>query len=579
MKKNAKREAPAESVSTAHMASPAWLPWLGWAALSVLLASIAYGPAMNGAFLFDDIALGFRANPNYSALGVMDVIRGVRPLTELSYWLNFQLASGDPFLYHLTSVLFHALSAVVLGYILWRLMTLLNLGAAMRGWLAALGAGIFLLHPAQTEAVAYISSRSEALSVFFYFAAVAVFLGRNNAEIGWGRALSVLTCFVLAMLSKEHALTLPITLVLLDLWVYRFSAVELARKGWRLYGLMAAGAALGAVVVMKTLSGALTAGFNMPNLSWWEYLLTQGRAIALYFRLFVLPVEQNGDYLFPISRNPMEHGAALYWIAIAAAAVAALVYRKSAPLLTLGIVLFLVLLGPTSSILPIQDAAVERRVYLASLGLVIGTVALLARLSLSPAVVRYGGALLLLALALGTYQRAGVWGSREVFWQDVYAKNPESWRANVQLGLTAFERKQCGEALARFEKALPHVSYDFEGPIHLNYANALDCANRPEEAEAEFKKSLEIEDRATTWTQLGVFYGKQQRYTEALDALNTAVARDPNFPLAYSNRGNVYARLGDCEKATGDFENALRLMPSNTTAQRGLAYCRERMRQ
>ncbi len=96
-----------------------------------------------------------------------------------------------------------------------------------------------------------------------------------------------------------------------------------------------------------------------------------------------------------------------------------------------------------------------------------------------------------------------------------------------------------------------------KGPS-ISTPNALDCANRPEEAEAEFKKSLEIEDRATTWTQLGVFYGKQQRYTEALDALNTAVARDPNFPLAYSNRGNVYARLGDCEKATGDFENALR---------------------
>ncbi len=164
----------------------------------------------------------------------------------------------------------------------------------------------------------------------------------------------------------------------------------------------------------------------------------------------------------------MEHGAALYWIAIAAAAVAALVYRKSAPLLTLGIVLFLVLLGPTSSILPIQDAAVERRVYLASLGLVIGTVALLARLSLSPAVVRYGGALLLLALALGACSAGQSLGLSRSLLAGRYAKNPESWRANVQLGLTAFERKQCGEALARFEKALPHVSYEFEGPIHLN---------------------------------------------------------------------------------------------------------------
>src|SRR5690606_29798855 len=114
--------------------------------------------------------------------------------------------------------------------------------------------------------------------------------------------------------------------------------------------------------------------------------------------------------------------------------------------------------------------------------------------------------------------------------------------------------------------------------LHMNYARALDCSGRPVEAEKEFKASLAIEEQAATWTQLGVFYARAQRFTEALDAFNHATTLNPAFPLAYSNRGNLHARLGDCAQAVPDFEKTLELMPSNTTARRGLAYCRERER-
>src|SRR5690606_11913165 len=104
----------------------------------------------------------------------------------------------------------------------------------------------------------------------------------------WRRALAVLALFVLSLLSKEHSLTLPIILILLDLFVYRLSPKGILRYGWRLYGLLLAGAAVGAVLVMQVLHGAVTAGFGMKDLTCWEYLRTLGRAIALYLRLFLL---------------------------------------------------------------------------------------------------------------------------------------------------------------------------------------------------------------------------------------------------------------------------------------------------
>lgn len=554
------------------------LPWFALFVLAAVLAWIAYSPAINGGYVFDDITLTFRSDPNYAARDVGSVIRGVRPLVELSHWLVYQFVGERPFLHHLVSVIIHAASSVLLGYILLRLLSLLGLAGTSKRWLAALGAGVFLLHPANTEAVAYVTSRSEVLSVFFYLGALAVFLGRSEPAISWRRAIAVLGLFVLALLSKEHSLTLPLVLILLDLFVYQLSPSALLRSGWRLYGLMATGAVLGVAVVLQVLRGAVTAGFGMKDLSWWEYLLTEGRAIVLYFRLFLLPVNQNGDYLFPISRTPFDHDAIFYWIAIAAVAIAAVVYHRRAPLISLGILLFLLLLLPTSSILPIQDAAVERRVYLSSIGLIIAGVGLLQRIRLSGNILRYGGLALLAVLGVATFQRSEVWASHDAFWGDVLAKNPESWRANVQVGLTDLEAGRCSEAIAHFERAMPDVAANFAASLHMNYARALACVGRSAEAESEFKASLDIENQAATWTQLGVFYARLERSEDALHAFNEAITRDPSFPLAYSNRGNLRARLGDCANAIPDFERALHLMPSNSTAQRGLAFCRERER-
>ncbi len=92
-------------------------------------------------------------------------------------------------------------------------------GAAPRIWLAGFAAALFLLHPVQTEAVAYLAGRSEALSVMLAFAAFAVFLYRPGARHLLGqRQSAVLALFGLALLSKEQTIALPALLLLTDYW-------------------------------------------------------------------------------------------------------------------------------------------------------------------------------------------------------------------------------------------------------------------------------------------------------------------------------------------------------------------------
>jgi hypothetical protein len=97
-----------------------------------------------------------------------------------SYWLNYQSGAEDPHVYHTTNVLLHFLVSTVVLLIAWRLLEWVDVSGRMRIALAVFSGGLFLLHPLQTESVAYVASRSEVLSVLFYYSAFAVFIYSNR---------------------------------------------------------------------------------------------------------------------------------------------------------------------------------------------------------------------------------------------------------------------------------------------------------------------------------------------------------------------------------------------------------------
>src|SRR5688572_28417079 len=127
--------------------------------LFALVAFQVYGPALHGEFLFDDSYLPFLV-PDVQQAPLRSWL-GVRPVLMISYWLNYQQSALNPYPYHLVNVLLHVLNSVLVWIIVRRYLAWVNDKGEYNQMLSIFAGLLFLLHPAQTESVAYVASRSE----------------------------------------------------------------------------------------------------------------------------------------------------------------------------------------------------------------------------------------------------------------------------------------------------------------------------------------------------------------------------------------------------------------------------------
>jgi tetratricopeptide (TPR) repeat protein len=557
MKAKAARKRRAAAAPETPVRRRNWLPYL--AAGAALLAAIwAYAPALNGAFLFDDTALPF-ALPSVSA-PFRAWVRGVRPVLMASYWMNARLSGNDPFSYHVVNLTVHLAAAALMFLIVRRLLEWSQAPAPRRTLLAGFAGGLFLLHPIQTEAVAYLAGRSEALSVTLMLAAYAVFLYRPKAAIGWGTMLLVLALFGLAVLSKEHTVVLLALLLLTDFWWNPGFSFRGARANWRLYAPLMLGAAGAVTLFWKLILYSPSAGFNLRGVSWYQYLFTQGRALFVYPLEFLLPARLTADWDFPLSHSVFEHGAILGLVALVALAGAAWHYRRRFPLACFGFFTYLVLMSPTSSILPIADPMAERRLYLGMLGLLLIVVDMAGRVrtdlrKLAAALV----ALLLVAAAI-THARAAVWADPITLWEDTAAKSPHKRRVLFQLASAYADAGRCQDAVEEYQKVADAWPPDYD--LLIDWALAYDCANQPDLALQKLRQAANLEVTAHVYTQIAKVYGERRRWAEALDALAVAERIDPTFATTYAYRGKIYFNLQRTAEAVADYQRALALQPS-----------------
>lgn len=543
--------------------SVAWWQVAVGAALVLFLLFEVYGPALRGPFLLDDLAAGFASpteDPNRPLYRWVE--NTTRPVTQLSYWLNSRISGSDPFGYHVLNVLLHFCNGIWIGLCLWKLLEMA--GEKRARLLAACGAAVFWFHPVQTESVAYISSRTEVLSLFFFLGAYACFLWRRKEAATWGTAAAVLVLAGLGALSKEHAITLPALLLLTDLC---FSPGGI-RRNWRLYAPLAIGGAAAAVFLGRLLLRADTAGFGMRGISWSDYFFTQCRALWTYARLFVLPVGLNADPDFPISRSVMDHGAIFGLLALLGAAGAAWYFRKQAPLAAFGLAAALLLFAPTSSFIPIRDPLAERRLYLPFLGLLLIAIEGVRRLPLN--VASLGSLALVLTGVLGaaTYQRAAVWGDSLALWTDTKAKSPRKARPHFQYAFALFERGRCPEAVREFEATakLQAPAYD----LLVDWGLALACTGDDGAALGKIREALKLEQQSHGYSMVAMLLLKKKDVAGALDALDVADRLQPISDIASLYRGVAYEMQGDKARALQAYQRAAAINVNNQPAREAL---------
>jgi len=328
-------------------------------------------------------------------------------------------------------------------------------------------------------------------------------------------------------------------------------------------------AVAGGLPVVGILAKSSTAGFHVIGLSWSQYFLTECRAIWVYLGKFVLPVHQNIDYNFAVSRSLTDHGAIFGLLALVLMTVAAWLYRRRVPLASYGWFTFLILIAPTSSFVPILDPLVERRLYLPFIGLVFIVLEFLRRWRTTRQVLAATLALVIVAEGWATWQRNQFWGDKIAMWQDSASKSAGKLRPQFQLAHAYFDAGQFPESVAGYAKAAQTEPPKFD--LLVDWGIALAYAGRYDEALAKLQSAAAMERNAYVYTQIAMVDGRAGRYDDALAALDTAERIDPRQVLIYEYRGTVFFKEGDPARAAAEFRRGLAIEPDNEQLRNMLA--------
>jgi protein O-mannosyl-transferase len=550
-------------------------PLSGTVAIACLSAFLGilylYSPALNGHFIFDDRSLPFCQIAREGPLSSW--ISGGRPLLMFSYWLNYRFWGEAPFSYHFVNLLIHFINTGLVYLVLSRLLT--KAGWSQRRTLVAsiIGALAFAIHPLQTESVSYVSGRSESLVSLFLLLAYVVFLYRRKESISWWEALLVLVLFGLGLKTKENAISLAGILILTDLfWPTPFSLRGL-RRNWRLYCLMVPGVIAAAVLVFRSLATAQSAGFSVVTFKWYQYGFTQARAIFTYIRLVVFPVGQSLDQDYPTSHTIMEHGAIYYMILLVALVVVSVIWRRRYPLFCFGLLMFLIWLAPTSSIIPIDDALVERRMYLPLVGLILIGCEVGSRLRLSAA----SGAciLALIGLVFGNlcYGRNQLWGQPDRLLEMAAAKAVYNPRPLLNFTEILIRHSRCDLApsyLERAERTLPNNYY-----VNAAWGRTLACLGHFDQAIQRLQAAARLRPCSQVYEWMGLVYGQMGLLEQAGIVLKKAVELGPNSESAHGSLALWYEKINNFAAAEQEYRRALSLDHTDSWAQIALIRLRE----
>ena len=463
------------------------------------------------------------------------------------------------------NVLLHAANSLLVLLLVLKLQDAFPVPSSRQKWrVPALAGLLFALHPLQTESVVYIYQRSTLLAAFFSLLALLLWSHRSVAGRRLLFSLGSLLCFILAALSKEYALVLPIVL-----WAKDFYHSGRVRPEPILVASLAISLFLtGMFLWWSMASGDATIGAGGQSLT---YARTQVQVIWRYLRLFVLPLGQTIDpHVVPV-RSWLAGG---WWVQlillISLLGTIALTYRRQRRFSFWLLFCFLWLL-PTSSVVPSQDYMFEHRTYLSLLGLAGALSVLLAGVSMSGW--RFAGVAGLLALTLGTltWQRIQVWRSEVSLWGDAVRKAPTKYRPVHNFGVTlrGSSPDRAEQYLRRAIQLGPAVPLAYRSLAELKwYQGDL------KSTEGLWRAALGIDpDHRETLLALGRLHLEKKEFFKAEGYLQKAATDQPTDWQARYLLGELYYGFGLTQKALNQAEQGLRFHPLQTSLRVLLADC------
>lgn len=566
-----------------------------WARLVAAFATIAvivcliYGRSLDAPFIFDDFD-SIVENPSITRLwpligdsaspGPLNGARAHtptagRPLVNLTLAVNFRISRLQPTSYRAFNIAAHILSALLLFLILRRTLRLPALSGRFdrdADAVALIVALLWATHPLQTEAVVYVTQRTELLMALFYLMTLYCAVRYWASESRGARAfwIAVATAASMAgMASKEVMVSVPVVILFFERTLVANSFREALKRSTPLYLALASGWLLLAYLNVGSPRGE-AAGFGrgVSAVTWW---LTQAKVFFIYLKLVLWPHRLATHYDLQLARTLAEVWAPVLMFVMLAGLTVMMLYRRK-PAGMAGLWVFAIL-SPTLLVPINTEIVAERRMYLplaAVLVLVVtGVHAVWSRRSAGIA----ASAMLLICCAWSA-RRLRVYDDELLLWEDTVASQPNGALARYNLGVLLASRDRIAEALPQFERA---VALDPRyASAHFNLATALDALGRSREAIPHFEAAFRLDGgSASDHVAFAAVLTRAGRLHDAISQLQRAAQLDSTDLSILGKLADAHAQAGESAQAIDAAERGVRLARSKgqlDLADRGEAW-------
>jgi protein O-mannosyl-transferase len=467
------------------------------------------------------------------------------PLTTLSHMLDCQLYGLKAGGHHLTNIILHITSVLLLFLILNQMTN--------ASWQSAFVAALFAIHPLHVESVAWIAERKDVLSAVFFMLTLAAYARYARAPSA-GRYLLVALFFACGLMSKPMLVTLPFVLLLLDFWPLDRFKHENSEVGSRLQRLVMEKVPLLALSTCSCLVTFFTQRQGPHAIDQLPFLWRLNNAFVSYVTYIwqmLRPVRLAVFYPHPNNRLPLvEVTVAIAFLV--GVSLLVIYLRQSKPYLVTGWFWYLGMLVPVIGLIQVgEQAHADRYTYLPQIGLYIMITWAFGDLLLEPtsrvrrAVVGVVASLTIVSLSVRAFGQASYWKNSETLWNHTLAVTDANDVAHNNLGFLFLREGELGKAISQFQTALNIRSTNAE--THYSLGASLIQNN------------------------LGNAFARKQLWDEAIDHLQEAVRLRPDYADAYFNLGSVLFQQGRTEQAIAQWQKALEIRPTDAEAHRNMA--------
>ena len=526
---------------------------------------------------------------NFSFQGVKDIFLNTykgdyQPLATLTWLFELKFFGFGPEVFHRTNLVIHLIN-IILVYIFINSLS----GNKVISLLTAL---FFAIHPLHVESVAWNSERKDVLYSLFYLSSLILYINYLKKNYKPDLLIYSIVLFILSLLSKAMAVTLPIVLILIDYFFQRkiFSKKVLAEK--IPFFILSLVIGLITLNAQKSIMPDLSVTYSFLNRI---FLVTY--SFSFYIVQLIFPFKLSILHYYPLAKTgflPVEFYLSLILLLFIGWLI--FKYAKGRKFITFGVMFFIITVSPVIQLVPVGMAIVsERYTYLTGLGIFFVIFSLLVKLAENTAlkkIIYLSLSIFVIYYSIYTWNRVKIWQNGMTLWSNYVDNNPDFFYGYFALGGNLEKEKKFNDEIDCLNKCISlnpnfEKAYNDRGKTRFflgDVNGALDdlgtalrinpkafeslnnrgwiyfTINKYPEAIADYKAALEINGHSLlALKNLAWVYYNNKDFAEAVNYYNSVISISVNDPSAYHYRGMAYLNLKNLPEACRDWTKALEL--------------------